>query len=301
MNILLCGASGFIGQRIAQALRAAGHRVVGARSGRQGSAKAQAQGSDGITVDFNRDTDAATWLPRLAGIDAVVNAVGVLRDTRQRPIKAVHELTPKALFDACAQAGVKRVIQVSALGIVGSDTAYARTKLSADTHLLALADHGKLSAVVLRPSIVFGAGGASSQLFMGLARSPLLCLPQAVIQARVQPVSVKDLADAVARLLGEQVGVQGILHCVGPTPLTMADFVASLRSQLGSGKALVAPLPGPITQLSARIGDLIPAMPWCSETMAMLATDNVAPPQPFAEVLGRAAVAPGDLVQTAWR
>jgi uncharacterized protein YbjT (DUF2867 family) len=301
MNILLCGASGFIGQAIAQALRTAGHRVVGTSSGQQAAGGARSAPGEHIVVDFNNDTDATTWLPRLAGIDAVLNAVGVLRDTRQRPIKAVHELTPRALFDACAQAGVRRVIQVSALGIVGSDTAYARTKLAADTHLLALAEQGKLDAAVLRPSIVFGKGGASSQLFMGLARSPLLCLPQAVIRARVQPVAVQDLALAIARLLGEQAAFTGVLHGVGPTPLSMADFIASLRAQLGSGKALVVPLPGPLTQLSARIGDLIPAMPWCSETMAMLATDNVAPPQPFATVLGRAPVAPADLVKMAWR
>lgn len=301
MNILLCGASGFVGQRIAQALRAAGHSVVGTRSGQRPSGQPGRADDATIVADFKQDTEASVWLPRLAGIDAVINAVGVLRDTRQRPIQAVHEATPKALFDACAQAGVRRVIQVSALGIVGSNTAYARTKLAADTHLLALADLGRLSPAVLRPSIVFGAGGASSQLFMGLAHSPVLCLPQAVIQAKVQPVAVGDLALAAARLLGEQASFSGVLHAVGPVPLTMADFIASLRQQLGRRPAWVLPLPGPLTQLSARLGDMVPAMPWCSETMAMLATDNVAPPQPFADVLGRAAVAHGDLVKTSWR
>jgi uncharacterized protein YbjT (DUF2867 family) len=296
MNVLLCGASGFIGLQITRALAAAGHSVVAAHSGRRASNSP----GPSMVVDFSRDTDATTWLPRLAGIDAVVNAVGVLRDTRQRPIQAVHEATPKALFDACAQAGVRRVIQISALGIVGSDTAYARTKLAADTHLLALADQGLLDPAVLRPSIVFGKGGASSQLFMGLAKSPLLCLPQAVIQARVQPVAAQDLALAVARLLGDHMAFKGVLHCVGPTPLTMAAFMASLRAQSGRGAAWVVPLPAPLTQLSAHIGDRIPAMPWCTETMAMLATDNVAPPQPFAEVLGRAPVAPSDLVRAAW-
>lgn len=47
-------------------------------------------------MDFARDTSAQAWLPRLAGIDAVVNAVGVLRESRARPIDAVHQHTPVA-------------------------------------------------------------------------------------------------------------------------------------------------------------------------------------------------------------
>ena len=78
-------------------------------------------------MDYARDTDPAVWLPRLVGIDAVVSAVGVLRDSTKRPMQAVHSDTPKALFDACAKAGVRRVVQISALGIENSDSRYART------------------------------------------------------------------------------------------------------------------------------------------------------------------------------
>jgi len=295
MKVLLCGASGFIGGRISQTLTLAGHHVVPARSARHGKP------GEGLVADFNLDTDSATWLPRLAGIEAVVNAVGVLRDSRQRPIQAVHEATPKALFDACVQAGIRRVIQISALGIEGSATRYAQTKLAAERHLLGYNSEDRLDGIVLRPSIVFGAGGDSSKLFMGLAQSPALLLPQAVIQARVQPVAVQDLAQAVARLLGPALDVKGILACVGPAPLTLAEFIASLRAQLGKRPARTMSLPDVLTQLSARIGDQIPSLPWCSDSLAMLGQDNVAPAQPFMDVLGRTPVAPADLVKTSWR
>lgn len=294
MNVLLCGSSGFIGRNITKALIAAGHRVIATRSpGGQGDAQA-------IAVDFSRDTDPEIWLPRLQGVDAVVNAVGVLRDTRQRPIQVVHTEVPKALYTACAQAGVRRVIHVSALGIEGSDTAYAQTKLATDRHLLSLTEQGQLEAVVLRPSIVFGAQGDSSTLFMNLARLPALLLPQAMIQARIQPVAVGDLALAVARLLGETRTLTGVLPCVGPTPLSMADFIGSLRQQLGKGQALVMPLPGFMTTLSARIGDQIPALPFCTDTLSLLEQDNVAPAQAFTEVLGRRPIGHQDLVKTSW-
>ena len=63
---------------------------------------------------FSKALTAEAWLPHLAGIDAVINAVGVLRDSAGRPLQAMHADAPIALFDACAAAGVRRVVQISA-------------------------------------------------------------------------------------------------------------------------------------------------------------------------------------------
>lgn len=284
MNILLCGASGFIGRHIHAALTAAGHTVVPARS----------RPSPGtIAVDFSRDTDAATWLPRLKEVDAVVNAVGVLRDRPQRPMQAVHTDTPKALFEACAQAGVRRVIHVSALGIQSNPTRYALTKLAAEQHLLALNQTGSLDGVVLRPSVVFGRGGASSELFTHLARLPVWLMPGPVYQTHIQPIAVADLAQVVVQLLTPaHLGQTGVVACVGPEALPLGDFLDVLRAKLGHKPALRLTLPKSLTHLSARMGDVIPISPWCSETLALLSQDNVAPVELIQTLLGRQPMAP---------
>lgn len=286
MRILLLGASGFIGRHVAQALHAAGHTVL-ARSRRSQPA-----------LDFTRATQPADWLPHLSGIDAVVNAVGVLRDSARAPMAAVHEAAPRALFDACAQAGLRRVIHVSALGIEGNPTRYAATKRAADAHLLRLTEEGRLDGLVLRASVVFGAEGASSQLFIALSRLPALLLPRPVLQARVQPLAVDELAQAIAALLAGQPARRGLLELGGPEALTLADFIASLRAQRGSARALALPLPDWATRLSARLGDAVPVSPWCSETLALLATDNVAAPGTLAALLGREPTPPGALLAT---
>ena len=139
MHILLTGSTGFIGHTLKAALEGAGHTVRGGVSPRN-----KAPRPDQVPMDFAHDTQADTWLARLQGIDAVVNAVGVLRDSPARPIDAVHQHTPCALFQACARAGVRRVVQISALGIEGSATRYARTKLAAEACLRSLADAGQL-------------------------------------------------------------------------------------------------------------------------------------------------------------
>lgn len=295
MHILLTGAQGFIGRSIHQALRATGHTV---RCGL--SPRAAAGTADAVATDFACDTTAAAWRPRLAGIDAVVNTVGVLRDTARRPIDAIHHDTPIALFDACAQAGVRRVVQISALGVEHGSTRYATTKRAADAHLLALQARGALSAVVVRPSIVFGRGGASSALFMQLARLPVLSLPRPVLRAQVQPVAVGDLADGIAALLGPHGTMQGTAVFTGPQALSLAGFIASLRRQTGHGPARILALPDWLTQLSARAGDLVPVAPWCSETLALLQQDNVGDAAVLCALIGREAVHPDRMVATAW-
>ena len=294
-HVLLTGATGFIGQAITTALQRSGHTVHPGLSPRQ-------RQSGGIPMDFAADTQAAVWLPRLQGIDVVINAVGVLRDTAARPIDAVHHHTPVALFDACAQAGVRRVIQISALGVQELPTRYARTKRAADDHLQGLsAQPGcPFTSAILRPSVVFGYGGDSSALFMNLARLPVVTLPEPVLRARLQPVAVTDLADGIAALVGDQAQQQGILPCVGPEALTMAALIASLREQCGRGPAQVLRLPGWLTRLSARVGDWVPPSPWCSETLAMLACDNTGDPTPLRTLIGRDAVHYRQLVARNW-
>ena len=295
MKILVCGAGGFVGSHIAAALRHNGHTVVEGVSPKSASGRAGT-----VKTDFVNGTSAAAWLPRLAGIDAVVNAVGLLRDSSARPMSAVQAATPIALFDACVQAGVRRVLQVSALGIDGADTPYARTKRAAEAALQAHVDAGALQAVALRPSIIFGKGGDSTALFMNLAKLPLLVLPGPVLDAHVQPVAVAELAEVAARLVTDRQDVTGRLECVGPRAVTMGDFIASLREQNGHKAAPVSRLPEFLTTLSARIGDAIPASPWCSETLAMLGGDNVGDASAFAQLLGRPATPYSELVRVAW-
>ncbi|WP_431286994.1 NAD-dependent epimerase/dehydratase family protein [Roseateles chitinivorans] len=288
-SVLVCGASGFVGRRVVRALREAGLSVTAGTS---------------RTQDFQHDLTPEVWLPHVTGFDAVVNAVGLLRDTTRRQLEAVHHQAPAALFEACARAGVARVIQISANGVAHSPTRYATTKRAADEALLRLRAEGRLDATVLRPSIVFGRGGASAALFMALARLPVLVLPRAAVQAQVQPVAVPDVALAVLRLL--QDGGPEIVTAVGPRALPLAAFIGELRRQRGQGgqggqqPAHVIPLPDAPSRWSARLGDFVSSQPWSSESLALLEQDNIGDAAAFERVLGRPAVPVEQFVEAAW-
>jgi uncharacterized protein YbjT (DUF2867 family) len=146
--ILLTGASGFIGRHLAHTLLAHGHDVI-ATSRRPG--QAARPGLREVAADFSRDIEPAAWLPRLVGVDVVINAVGILRESPGQRFDLLHDRAPRALFAACADAGVKLVIQLSALGADQHATSrYHMSKKAADDYLRGLG----LPAVILRPSLV---------------------------------------------------------------------------------------------------------------------------------------------------
>lgn len=286
MNILVCGANGFIGRHLCRALAAAGHRVVrGVRSVPAGHA------SDEIAIDYMRDTQPQAWLPRLRDIDAVVNAVGILGESGGRTFDAIHRDAPAALFAACAQAGVRRVIQVSALG--GSDgsamTPYLRSKRAADAILAGL----PLEWAVLRPSLVVGVDGASSRMFRTLASLPVIGLPGRGDQL-LQPVHVDDLAQAVVRLLEPGAPTRCTIDVVGPARMDYRAMLMLYRDLMAMGSAGWLPVPMSVMQASAALAARLPQQVLTPDTLRMLAAGNVADAAPLAQLLGRAPVAPAD-------
>ena len=132
---------------------------------------------------------------------------------------------------------------------------------------------------------MFGRGAPGSELFIALARLPLLLLPRAVRRARVQPVAVGELGEALATLVETRGAPAPLLNAVGATALTLGDFIGSLRAQAGRAPARVGTLPDALARWSARAGDHVPVAPWCSETLALLSSDNVAAAEPFERLL----------------
>jgi uncharacterized protein YbjT (DUF2867 family) len=277
MKILICGASGFVGRHLTQALRDEGHTVVRA-------VRTPSEASD-IAVDFCHDTTVASWLPRLANIDVVINAVGVLRDSAKNPMSALLADTPVALFDACAKAKVQRVIQVSALGVdSGIDVPYFRHRLTAEAALHHLP--ARIKTLCLRPSVIYGADGTSAQMFRTMAKLPVQMLPMGGVQS-LQPVHIIDVCAAVQNWLNDANASSLSVDVVGSEPTTMRGMLDSYRAQLGHRSALHIALPQPLVKVIARLGDFVPSAPLCSDTYAMLAAGNTASAQGFRQLLGR--------------
>jgi len=278
----VCGASGFLGSHIVRTLELRGHRVL------RGLRQAPPSWADDpqrpiLLMDFDQDQTPAAWQARLKGIEVVVNAVGILRETASQRFQSLHVDGPVALFEACAEAGVERVIQISALGAdrQGS-TRYQQSKHRADEALLAL----PLNSVVLQPSLVFGEQGASSRLFAALATLPVTPLP-AEGEQLVQPVHVDDLSLAVA-LLAEGLGpARGRMAVAGAQAVSLRSYLADLREGLGWKPAPVLKSPRWLVQGLARWGNRRPQALLDLASWRMLERGNTSGDTTLSELLGR--------------
>jgi uncharacterized protein YbjT (DUF2867 family) len=281
VRVLLLGAGGFIGREIFAALARRGHRVVAAV--RDPASAPPFAEEPAIAIDMNHDVDVATWLPRLAGVDAVVNCAGILQGTRSQSIDAIHRRSPIALFDACGRAGVRRVVQVSAISAErAAGTAYALTKLAADDHLRASA----LDWVVVRPSLVHarGAYGGTAAL-RAIATLPFAIPVPGDGRQRFQPIHMDDVARVVVRALEDERLLRTTIDPVGPDQLTLAEILADYRRWLGFGAARVIPMPRALVRIAAWLADRFGG-PLNSTALAQLEHGNTGDYEAFRAAAG---------------
>ena len=278
-RVLLLGGTGFIGSRVLDALLAAGYEVTCGIHRALPRSKCRT-----IAVDYSRDHDVSDWLPRLRDIDVVVNAVGILRETKTAAFDAVHIAAPVALFRACAQAGVGKVLQVSAVGAdAHARSGYHRSKQQADQALAVTCR----SWVIVQPSLVFGVGGASASLFTRLAALPWVPFPGSG-QQQVQPIHVDDLTAAIVRLIETNEFDCQTIPAVGPRAITLREFLGALRRAMGLGKPIFLPVPMLLVRGAAAMGDRLPGVLLDRESLAMLIRGNVASATLISRVLNRA-------------
>ncbi|RQS58317.1 SDR family oxidoreductase [Burkholderia sp. Bp8986] len=274
MNILVCGANGFIGRALGARLEAGGHRVLrGVR---------HAVGPHDVAIDFTKDVDPDAWLARLDGVDVVINAVGILADRRDATFDAVHRAAPCALFTACCRARVRRVIQISALGVERGDTPYFASKYAADTFLRTL----PLDYRIVRPALVYGASGTSARFFRMLASLPVHVLPAGGHQ-RLRPVHIDDLAELVARLVDAPAAGNPVIDAVGGDEVEYREMLSVYRAALGFPPAARIALPGPLVGAAAALLGALPGAMLTRDTWTMLRGGNTGDPAALAAVLGR--------------
>jgi uncharacterized protein YbjT (DUF2867 family) len=287
--VTIFGGTGFVGRHVVRALAKQGWRIrVAARrpylaghlqpAGRVGQIHAVQ-----ANLRFPASVAAA-----LRGSDAVVNLVGILSESGQQSFDAVQGFGARAVARAAREAGVRTLVQMSALGAdPTSDSDYARSKAAGE----AAAFEFFPEANVLRPSLVFGPEDDFFNRFAAMARvSPILPLIGGG-ETRFQPVFVGDVAEAVAKALAGETKPGAIYELGGPEVKTFRELMEYVCATTGR-KRLLAPVPfggahylALGTELASKLSlGLFPAMLTTTrDQVRLLKRDNVVSAQAAAE------------------
>lgn len=234
--VTVFGGSGFVGRHIVQALSARGYRVRVAvrRPELAGFLRPLGMVGQVQPVQANvryPDSVAAA----LRGSVAVVNAVGIHHETGKQTFDAVHAKGAASIARAAAEAGVERLVHVSALGAAAdAPSEYARSKAKGDEAVAKA--FGKAS--IVRPSIQFGVGDSFFNKFAAIARlSPVVPLIGPGI--RYQPVFVGDVAAAVQGLVDGDVVGGKTFELGGPEVLSFRQCMEEMLAVIGRRRVML--------------------------------------------------------------
>ncbi|MBP0579071.1 SDR family oxidoreductase [Labrys sp. LIt4] len=257
MRILVPGGYGLIGSAIVSALLAAGHEVTGL--GRSvGQARLREPRVRWLQHDLKDLVSAEAWRPLLADVDAVINAAGVLQDGPGDDVMVTQSLAMVALFEACEQVGVKRLVQISAVGASpDATTVFMRSKGLADEAL----QGSSLDWTILRPGLVLGSSAyGGSALLHALASLPgFIPLPPA---PTIRSVALDDVAATALAVVEGRLPHRRIYDLVEDRAHSLQEIVATLRARLGLPPARFARWPLWIFRLAFRLGDLAGLLGW---------------------------------------
>jgi NADH dehydrogenase len=275
--VTVFGGTGFVGRQVVRSLAKQGWRIrVAARNVGRGYRLRMLGDVGQIEVVQANIRDAASVGRALDGAEACVNLVGVLYESGRQGFATLHAEAAGAIAQAAAARGITRFVQMSAIGAdAASPAKYARTKAAGEVAVRAVLP----SAVILRPSIVFGAEDAFFNRFAGLTTfSPALPLIGGG-HTRFQPVFVGDVAAAVAKVLGDPAAAGRTYELGGPTVYSFRDLLAFILRETGRMRLLV-PVPWFAAKMLGAVGDLQAAVPiippqLTSDQVESLRIDNV--------------------------
>ena len=266
-HIAILGGSGFVGRALTARLLECGDSVLVVSRDASTRSRLPAHAKH-IVGDVH---DGGFLRAALAGMDAVINLVGILNergDDGSGFRKVYVELTA-SLIDAMRERGPRRLLQMSALHAGNGDSHYLKARGEAEARVRA----SGLDWTLMRPSVIAGPGDGLFCRFAQLLRfAP--GLPLGGAGTRFQPVWVGDVAEAFVRALEQPESIDASYDLVGPERMTLADIVHLTAAPKGWSR-FVLPLPGPLGRLQAEIGEHLPGKPISRDNWRSLQRDSV--------------------------
>jgi uncharacterized protein YbjT (DUF2867 family) len=270
LKLVVLGGSGFVGRHLVARLAADGHDVT--LLSRNLAANPMRLLPPGVVLREADVYDPVVLRRCIAGADAVINLVGILNEAGDsgRGFRRAHVELTTAVIDAMRFAGVRRLLQMSALNAGRGQSHYLKSRGEAEAAVRA----SGLDWTIFEPSVIFGHGDGLFCRFTALLKLANPVLPLARAGAKFAPVYIGDVVEAFVRALRDRRTIGEVYELYGPEVYTLADIVRMTARQNGM-RRWVLPLPDALGRLQALAFDFIPGKPFSSDNFRSLLNDSV--------------------------
>lgn len=279
-SVCVLGGTGFVGQHLVARLIALGFQVK--VLSRHPERHRDLLVLPGIRLVQANIHDQDELIRHFAGMDAVINLVGILHNNRKsgRGFHDAHVALVKNVVEACHNNGVKRLLHMSALNAdqASGTSHYLRSKGEGE-NLAHTLGKGTIEVTSFRPSIIFGRGDHFFNQFALLIRIAPGFLPLAAAWVRFAPVYAEELVSLMAHSLKDKQHFGKHIDVCGPKTYTLLELVKLTAERIGSRKIII-PLSRGLSQLMASILQFMPGKPLTPDNLDSMKRDNVCSGKP---------------------
>jgi NADH dehydrogenase len=290
MKVFLTGATGFVGRHMLERLLADGHAVRAALRGLPGQnarvvahfqhigRKDDFQWVHGDIVEGSRLEEG------MQGCDAVIHLVGIIVEKGTNTFERVHHLGTRNVVEAAKRAGIKRFVQMSAMGVRADGVApYQTTKWKGEEEVR----HSGIPFCILRPSLIFGQGdGFVTQMMATMRSAPLFRPVPGDGTPKFRPISIEDVTTCFARALTYESAINQTVDLGGADELTLNEVLAEIARCADVRKPAVH-IPIPLMMAGAGIAQkLLKNPPVTVDQLRMLQEGSTCNIEPMKRVFG---------------
>jgi uncharacterized protein YbjT (DUF2867 family) len=269
--VTVFGGTGFLGHHIVEDLAREGIAVrIAVRHPDRASVPGGPERGQVASVAADvRDEGAVA--AAVAGADGVVNAVSAYVERGAVTYRNVHEQGAGNVARACHLQGVRHLVHISG---IGADPASASRYIAARGRGDLAVQQAFPGATILRPSVMFGPDDAFLNFLVKIVRSTPVVPLVGGGRTRLQPIDVRDVAEAVRRSLQDPRAEGKIHELGGAKTYSFREIAEMVAARVGRRCAFVS-IPFELAYPLARFSELLPAPPLTVAQVDLLVSDNL--------------------------
>jgi uncharacterized protein YbjT (DUF2867 family) len=292
MQLFLTGATGFVGQHMLKRLLGEGHRVRGLLRSSDDKQKARVMAFSGMPAGWQEkftvahgDVVTGAGLDQgMQDCDAVVHLVGIITEKAKNTFDAVHHLGTRNVVEAAKRGGVKRFIQMSALGVRANGVAaYQTSKWKGEEEVR----RSGIPYCILRPSLIFGPGdGFVTQMMDTMRKAPFFRPVPGDGSPKFRPIWIDDVTACFARALTTEAATNQTVELGGADELSLNEVLKEIGRVAGVRKPAVH-IPLPLMFAGAAVAQtLLPNPPVTLDQLRMLREGSTCDIRPMKRIFG---------------